>query len=243
MEKNMTRSKFLNIMPDHSVDVELVTFINKELHVLVTKRANSLEDPHPNAWGLAGVYLNTSIDSSYLDAAFRALSQKAHLSQIPHLEQLQSFGDNHRDKRHWTGTLVYIGYVAAEDIELTSEDVKWLPISQLDSVESWAFDHKYIIDYAITKVKEQAQYNTNIIKMLGNEFTQPQLQELYEIVLEEKLDKSSFRKQVRESQLLTEIEGKKIKPLKCAPAQCYRISNSFNGFFFPRSISKKNKNS
>lgn len=239
----MNRSQFLDIMPDHSTDVLLVTLINKELHALVTYRPDDENDPHPNACGLAGVYININIDETYESAAIRALREKAHLTKIPYLEQLQSFGDRARDKRHWTGTLVYLGYVSEDEVELTSNNVRWLPISEIDCIDNWAFDHKHIIEYAISKVKEQAQYSTQVIKMLGNKFTQPQLQELYEIVLEEKLDKSSFRKQVRESGLLIELEGEKIKPAKGAPAQCYTINPDFEGFFFPRSIVKKNKKS
>jgi 8-oxo-dGTP diphosphatase len=237
----MTRSKFIDIMPDHSTDVILMTLINNELHTMVTTRTSDKSDPYPNALGLAGVYLNVKIDETYESAAIRALREKAHLTKIPYLEQLQSFGDRTRDKRHWTGTLVFIGYVSEEEVELTSDDVRWLPVSDIDTIDNWAFDHKEIIKYAIKKVQEQAQYSTQVIKMLGNKFTQPQLQELYEIVLEEKLDKSSFRKQVRESGLLFELEGEKLKPAKGAPAQCYRVNEDFQGFFFPRSIAKKQK--
>ncbi len=236
----MNRSNLLNVMADHSVDVLLVTMINNELNVLLTQRKNDPADPFPAAWGMPGVYINAENDSSYLDAAIRALNVKAHLNTVPHLEQLQSFGNKTRDPRHWTGTLVFIGYVHSNELTLQGTDVQWVPVSHLEHL-SFAFDHKSILDYAILQVKEQAQYKTNVIRFLGEEFTQPQLQELYEIVLGEDLDKSSFRKQVRESELLIEIEGKKIKPPKGAPAQAYTMNPDFNGFFFPRSIAKANK--
>lgn len=236
----MNRANLLNVMVDHSVDVLLVTMINNELNVLLTQRKADTSDPFPSAWGMPGVYLNAEKDASYQDAAIRALNVKAHLNTVPHLEQLQSFGNSKRDPRHWTGTLVYIGYVHNLELTLQGNDVQWVPVSQLEQL-SFAFDHKSILEYAISQVKEQAQYKTNVIRFLGEEFTQPQLQELYEIVLGESLDKSSFRKQVRESELLVEIEGKKIKPPKGAPAQAYAMNPYFEGFFFPRSIAKANK--
>lgn len=236
----MNRANLLNVLVDHSVDVVLVTMIDNELNVLLTQRKDDPSDPFPLAWGMPGVYLNAEKDTSYEDAAIRALNVKAHLNTIPHLEQLQSFGNSKRDPRHWTGTLVYIGYVHNLELTLQGNDVQWVPVSQLEHL-SFAFDHKSILEYAISQVKEQAQYKTNVIRFLGEEFTQPQLQELYEIVLGEALDKSSFRKQVRESELLVEIEGKKIKPPKGAPAKAYAMNPYFEGFFFPRSISKANK--
>ena len=235
------RSEYVDIMPDHSVDVVLVTMIDNEVHFLATQRPDNENDPYPNAWGLAGVYMNVKIDETYEAAAIRALRDKAHLSKIPYLEQLQSFGNRNRDPRHWTGTLVFIGYVAEDEVELKDEDVRWVAFSELDTIDNWAFDHKDILSYAMEKIKEQAQYNTQVINLLGDKFTQPQLQELYEIVLGEPLDKSSFRKQVRESELLTELEGEKFKPKKGAPAQLYKVNDNFSGFFFPRSIAKKNK--
>lgn len=213
--------------------------INKEIHYLLTKREDNPSDPYPNAWGMSGVYVNATLDESYEDVAIRALRDKAHLSKIPFLEQLQSFGNRERDPRHWTGTLVYIGYVNVDEVELKGNDVRWVAISELDSIDNWAFDHKDILKYAMSKIKEQAQYSTQVINLLGDKFTQPQLQELYEIVLEEALDKSSFRKQIRDSELLTEIEGETLQQSKGAPAKLYAINKEFAGFFFPRSIVKK----
>lgn len=236
-----SRKDFLDIMPDHSVDVVVATMIEGELNYLLTQRTDIKSDPFPNAWGLSGVYLNIKLDETYEEAAIRALKNKAHLSVIPQLQQLQSFGNNTRDPRHWTGTLVFLAYVNKEDIELKGEDIKWIPISQLNEISDWSFDHKQIIEYANIEIKKQAQYSTSVISLLGEKFTQPQLQELYEVVLEEKLDKSSFRKQIRESELLTLLEGEKVKPKKGAPAQLYKLSEEFEGFFFPRSIAKKNK--
>jgi 8-oxo-dGTP diphosphatase len=236
-----SRKDFLNIMPDHSVDVVLVTMIEGELNYLLTQRVDSESDPFPNAWGLAGVYLNSELDENYETAAVRALKIKAHLSNIPELSQLQSFGNAKRDPRHWTGTLVFLGYVPENDIELKSEDIKWVPISKLNDIKDWAFDHKEIIEYANTEIKKQAQYSISVISLLGEKFTQPQLQELYEVILQEKIDKSSFRKQIKESELLQELEGEKMKPKKGAPAQVYKLNSNFEGFFFPRSIAKKNK--
>lgn len=236
-----SRKDFLDIMPDHSVDVVLVTMIEGELNYLLTKRSSEKSDPFPNAWGLAGVYVNTKIDENYKSSAIRALKDKAHLTTIPKLSQLQSFGDNTRDPRHWTGTLVFLGYLNESEIEFKDDSVTWIPISQLDKIDNWAFDHKEIIEFANNEIKKQAQYDTSVISLLGEKFTQPQIQELYEIVLGEKLDKSSFRKQIRESELLEEVEGEKMKPKKGAPAQVYKLNSNFEGFFFPRSIAKKNK--
>lgn len=233
------RTKFINITPDTSVDTVLVSIHNDQLQVLVTKRTDNKNDPFPNYWGLPGVYFNIKEDNTIIDAAVRGLKQKAHLVQIPYLETLEVFCNQDRDPRWHTLTVVNIGYVNYNSVNISSDDVKWLSEEEILS-SYFAFDHKDIILFALNKVKDESQIKAKIINFLDNFFTQPELQKLYETVLNVKLDKSSFRKQIRESNLLIETD-EFLKPKRGKPAILYSVNPSFDinkNWFFPRSVAK-----
>ena len=58
------------------------------------------------------------------------------------------------------------------------------------------YDHKKIIKYAKQRLKWKLEY-TNVAKdLLAEEFRISQLQQVYEIILWEKLDKRNFQKKI-----------------------------------------------
>lgn len=239
MKSLQEKSKFLHITPDTTVDTVLVSYFNSELQFLVTKRNDSENDPFPNHWGLPGVYFSTEQDNTIQDAAIRGLKQKAHLEEIPYIETLEVFCNKERDPRWHTLTVVNIGYVNYNSVNIKNDSVAWVSESEIDDF-NFAFDHKEIIKFAIKKVKEEAQIKPKIINFLGKAFTQPELQSLYEKILSSKLDKSSFRKQVRESNLLVETETF-FYPKRGKPALVYEVNPDFDinkNWFFPRSVAK-----
>jgi 8-oxo-dGTP diphosphatase len=234
------RTKFLDVSPDLSVDCATFTLIDGRVAFLGSKRNDLPNDPFPNNTGMAGVYFNIKLDKSMEDAAVRSLRQKAHLKNIPYIEQLNTFANKERDPRWFTATTVFIAYVNFDDIKLESDDVYWVFEDEFDHID-WAFDHKEIIKYALKKLRKQAAFSAKIINFLPNEFTQTQLQNLYEIILNEKLDKSSFRKQLKDNELLQETKNM-VKPPKGKPAKAYKISSNFDineDYFFPSSIRKR----
>tara|TARA_B100002019_G_scaffold228882_1_gene202239 strand:- start:77 stop:805 length:729 start_codon:yes stop_codon:yes gene_type:complete len=233
------RKKFINLTPDTTVDTVLVTLHNDTLKVLLTQRSDKQSDPFPNQWGLPGVYFNVEKDINVFQAAVRGLTEKAQLDTIPHIETLDTFSEQNRDPRWHTLTVVNIGYVNYETIRLHSDKVKFFSFDDIQSMDL-AFDHKEIIEFALKKVRKEAQISAKVINFLDNKFSQPELQSLFETVLETELDKSSFRKQVRQSDLLVET-GDRIKPKKGKPALLYKVNPNFdinNDWFFPRSVAK-----
>jgi len=72
---------------------------------------------------------------------------------------------------------------------------------------------------------------------LPQEFTLPELQRTYETILQQSLDKSSFRRRVVQADMLEEIPGK-LRDGSGRPAQLYRFRDYDRRTFFPRSISR-----
>jgi hypothetical protein len=234
------RTKYLDVSPDLSVDCALFTLIDNRIAFLGSTRENLPNDPFPNSVGMAGVYFNIKLDKNMDEAAVRSLRQKAHLKNIPYIEQLNTFANKNRDPRWFTATTVYVAYVNHKNIKLESDDVSWIFEDDFNNI-SWAFDHKEIVEYALKTMRKQAAFSAKIINFLPKQFTQTQLQNLYEVVLNESLDKSSFRKQLKDNELLQETK-KMIQPPKGKPAKAYKINNNFNineDYFFPSSIRKR----
>ena len=64
----------------------------------------------------------------------------------------------------------------------------------------WAFDHNEILDSGIKYLREQIDHKL-MSNLLPSKFTLSQLQRLYEILLDQKLDKRNFRKKYIKNKL------------------------------------------
>lgn len=86
--------------------------------------------------------------------------------------------------------------------------------------EDLAFDHARMIRLALERMKNKVFYTDIVFKLLPEKFTFPELQRLYEAILEEKLHGPNFR---RDMQKWVEQTQEKCKPQKAGkPAWYYR---------------------
>jgi 8-oxo-dGTP diphosphatase len=74
-----------------------------------------------------------------------------------------------------------------------ASEAKFFPVEKLPKL---AFDHKKIVEYAIKRLKWKLEYTNVAQYILPPKFTLTQLQKVYEIVLNQKLDVRNFRKKV-----------------------------------------------
>jgi hypothetical protein len=96
-------------------------------------------------------------------------------------------------------------------------DAQWV---ELDKVScDLAFDHNEILDKGIKYLRKQLDHQL-ISNLLPSRFTLSQLQKLYEILLDEKLDKRNFRKNVSKDNLLIKTDEKQ-KGVAHKPAHLY----------------------
>jgi 8-oxo-dGTP diphosphatase len=120
-------------------------------------------------------------------------------------EQLKTFWEVDRDPRWHVVSIVYYALVWTDkflhSVDFTQVDIiKYNDIDKLD----FLYDHKNIIKYAKQRLKWKLEY-TNVAKdMLPEEFRISQLQEVYEIILWEKLDKRNFQKKIFKLKMIKE---------------------------------------
>ena len=92
----------------------------------------------------------------------------------------------------------YVGIIDSSKVHVLKKTLKtdnadWVPI---DRIKELAYDHNEIISYSLNVLKDKIT-KTNILKNLFPDiFTLPELQKVYEIVLEEKFDRRNFRKKL-----------------------------------------------
>ncbi len=173
------------------------------LKVLLIERKHA---PFAEHWALPGGFVD--MDETTEQAALRELEEETGVKDV-FLEQLYTFSGVDRDPR---GRVVSVAYFAlirpsAHKI-LAASDARqavWFPMNDLPKL---AFDHEEVLDVAFRRLQGKVRYQPIGFELLPEKFTLPQLQSLYEAILEGPLDKRNFRKDILRTELLVQLEEK-----------------------------------
>ena len=200
-----------------AVDVVLFTIQDETLKVLLLKRR---QGPYPRMWALPGglVRAEESVD----EAALRTLQEGTNIGNI-YLEQLYTFGEPHRDPRGRVVTVAYYALVNTQQLALRGQRpsaTAWFPVRKLPAL---AFDHRPIVDYAVERLRNKVNYTTVGFQLLDRQFTLTQLQNAYEVVLGQRLDKRNFRRKMLQLGILEPTRSFKASGRQ-RPARLYTFT-------------------
>jgi len=201
-----------------ATDVLLFTVRNGELLVRLIEVNRP---PHfVNKSGLPGGLIKPT--ETAWEAAERCLGDKGKITtDRVYLEQLFTFDAVDRDPRGRVVSVAYLGCVAWEylsDQEKDSgQDSSWQSVKLCRGL---AYDHDEIVAVGLQRLKSKIKYTTLLSKLLPEEFTLTELKDLYEIILDEKIDKRNFRKKINQLGVLSPL-GKKNHGKKSRPAELY----------------------
>jgi len=177
--------------PRVAVDAVLFTINEKTLKTLLVKIKRG---PFAGWWAFPGglVQRGEGLD----EAARRELFEKTGVSDL-YLEQLYTFGETQRDPTAHTVSVAYFALVPpGVDILSRGEkyaDVRWAPVHALPLL---AYDHNAIANYALRRLQAKLSYTNIVYSLLPDEFTLADLQELYEVILHQTLDRRNFRRKI-----------------------------------------------
>jgi 8-oxo-dGTP diphosphatase len=119
-------------------------------------------------------------------------------------------------------TVAYFALVSADKLHPRAAndaaDVGWFSAYTPPPL---AFDHADILRYAITRLRYKLEYTALGFQLLPERFTLRELQEAYEVVLGERLDKGNFRSKLRNSGVVEQTDG--YKETGGRPARLYRF--------------------
>lgn len=218
--------------PRPSVTADIVVFgydPREGLSVLLIQRG---EDPFKGKWAFPGGFMH--MDETADICAYRELqeetglciytdemSAEGYLDEVmmeseavsdtpvvtsrksPFFEQIGCFSDVNRDPRGRVITIAY--YALVEKGQVKGGDdahaASWFPIA---SVPSLAFDHELILRAALRKLKERMHFKPVGFDLLPEVFTLPQLQDLYEAILEVHFDRRNFSSKMLKLGILEE---------------------------------------
>ncbi len=172
-----------------AVDVVLLSVLKNKVQVFLMPVHRPPHYRHQH--GVPGGVIRS--DESAEASARRHLSEKVGVKDV-HIEQFHTFSDPDRDKRSRAISVAFLALVPAVATDINStESGQWFPVSALPEL---AFDHKDMIKVAVERLKLKLINTTIISSLLPGQFTLPQLQELYEIILARPLDKRNFRRKI-----------------------------------------------
>jgi 8-oxo-dGTP diphosphatase len=203
--------------PAVTVDLVIFTVNNDMLKIMLIKRA---ENPFAESWSLPGGFLK--VGESLEEAALRVLKEKTGMENV-YMEQLYTFGDPGRDPRARVITVAYFALIPWKNlIQPDSDKVTDLMWVSVDRLPKLAFDHKSIVEYAVLRLRAKASYSNIVYSLMPIKFRLSELQNIYEIIINAKLDKRNFRKRMLATGLLQET-GKKDAAGAHRPAMLYKI--------------------
>ncbi len=199
-----------------SIDCVIFGFHENSLRVLL------LQWKDTGRWCLPGGFIIK--DENIDDAAVRILSDRTQLENI-YLNQFYTFGRNDRDrgthamKRPIRGNswimerFVTIGYWALVEYSKVipvpdqfSKDCKWW---EIDKIPKLILDHNEILDKALGSLRMHLNEYPLGKDLLPEKFTMPELQSLYETILDKKLDRRNFQKKILSLGILERLKERK----------------------------------
>lgn len=200
-----------------AVDVAIFTIADGCLKTLLIKMKKR---PYEKRWALPGGLVRPA--ESVEAAAKRHLLEKSGVKNT-YLEQLHTFGRIDRDPFGRVVSVAYFALISSSGIKLATTDdyegVQWCAVNKLPAL---AYDHREIIDYAVKRLRAKLEYTNIVFGLLPKEFALGELQKIYEIILNKKIDKRNFRKKI-ESLGIIKKTGKKTKGNAHRPAVLYKF--------------------
>ena len=218
--------------PLTTVDVAIFAILDDRLQVLLVQRPAGDGEPFPLSLALPGGFVDVAKDRDLAACAARKLKEKTGVTS-PYLEQLGSWGSAARDPRGWSATHAYFALIPEEAGVLTP-DARWFPIRDGRLKEKLAFDHGDILATAIQRLRNKVEYTSLPAFLMPAEFTLPDLQRVYEIVLDRPLEKSAFRTRILSADMIEPVAKMRRGPNR--PAQLYRSKKGREPVYFVRTF-------
>jgi hypothetical protein len=224
----MDFSKYLSSV---SVDCVVFGFHQNQLKVLMLKlKAQDL-------WALPGGFIELQQNAS--SAADQILKKRTGLENIyqqqfhvftdprrsntSHIEQMIKENILEENALSWfKNRFISIGFYALVEYskvqkpepDFISEKCQWISLSELPSL---MLDHEEIITKAYRRIKQDLYQKPLGINLLPEKFTMPELQALYETILQKKIDRRNFRRKILSLNILTDTDERRMGSSNRAP--------------------------
>lgn len=204
--------------PAVTTDCVIFTYEDWKLKVLLVRRGG---EPYKGEWALPGGFLRS--DETAKEGAMRELQEETGLVASA-IGELGVFSDPKRDPRERVITIAFYALVKPSEV-VGGDDADEAAWYSIDALPALAFDHADIINTALERLRRDIHFEPIGFDLLDDEFTIPDLQRLYEIILGVKFDRRNFQRKIMASGILEEAdtdEGEMLREpeapvmMKCA---------------------------
>ena len=198
-----------------SVDCVIFGFDENKLKVLLIR---SDLNKYKSKWSLLGdlVKPGEALDAS----AYRIVKQRTGLNDL-YLEQVHTFGEV---TRHPAGRVVTVAYCSLINVQhhrlkILDNELHW---HEIENVTNLAFDHQQIFEACYGWLQKRVQEHPLGFSLLPNKFSLRELQNLYEAILNIKLDRRNFRKKFFSMDFLIDM-GENEQNVPHRPGRLYQF--------------------
>ena len=217
-------SGFRPLYPLVLVDTALFSVDDEGLKVLLVRRA---EEPAVRKWALPGGMVKPHEDTSLVAAARRILRDKVSV-ELPHLEEVCTASGPDRDPRGWSISVLFFALLPRDQVQAVVkskvEAVEWT--NPANPGHRIAFDHETLLHRAVEVLRDRVERSVLPLQLMPERFTLTQLQRTCEVVLGRPLDKSVFRRRLKGSAALIELD--EFERGVQRPAQLFRAAEGFS---------------
>jgi len=201
-----------------SVDCVIFGFHENELKVLL------LQAKYAGIWALPGGFIlkeehmdesakrilkhRTGLDNIYMQQ-FHVFSQPDRSTKETNRQFLNNVGIEMKESWMFERFLT-VGYSALVDFtkvqpvpDVFSAACEWFNIH---SLQDMILDHREILDTALQQMQTNLNYHPIGYNLLPEKFTMPELQKLYETILDRKLDRRNFQRKITGTKILKKLD-------------------------------------
>ena len=199
-----------------TVDCVIFGFDENELKVLLIRTDLKY---YKNMWSVLGEIV---LDDEELDeAAYRILKERTGMADV-YLDQVRAFS---KVDRHPGGRVLTVAYCSLlninhHELKIHDHEIHWHSFS---SITELSFDHKEILDECYKWLQKRIQEHPLGFNLLADKFSLRELQNLYEAILNIKLDRRNFRKKFASMDLLIDV-GEMEEDVPHRPGKLYKFN-------------------
>lgn len=200
--------------------INIFTVEKGKLKILLQRKT---KDPYKGYWELPGKMLDKE---KTLEENTDEILEETISTKNVYKEQNYTFSGLDRYPNERVIATSYIALTDEKTVKLKGseevEDIAWFDIKELPKI---AFDHKEIMDKAREQLKSKLTNTTILKNLFPADFTLPEIQNIFESIMNIKLDRRNFRKKFINLGLIEETGYNNVGG-SGRPAKLYRFKEN-----------------
>lgn len=192
--------------PALTADAVVLSFNGRNLEILLIQRGI---EPFKGSWALPGGFMK--MDETIEQCTARELEEETSLTGV-YLQQFGCFSTVNRDPRGRVVTVASYALVHKAEVKGGDDaaEARWFEVDYLPEL---AFDHHIIVAKAMERLREDIHFRPVGFQLLNQTFTMPELQHIYEAILNKSFDRRNFAKKMLTTQVVEDAD--KEEPTCC----------------------------